>query len=87
MPSLSSGNRIPVEDATTRVPLIIESGTLNARVVAGAGISPDDLMIQLAEGPGVNLSFGQGLVTYAAETGTEPPAGPIGCTAWSKPRS
>jgi hypothetical protein len=24
MPSLSSGNRIPVEDATTRVPLIID---------------------------------------------------------------
>ena len=34
---------------------------LNARIVAGAGISPDDLMIQLSEGPGENLSFGQGL--------------------------
>ncbi len=34
---------------------------LNARIVARAGISPDDLMIQLVEGPGENFSFGQGL--------------------------
>ena len=33
---------------------------LNARIVARAGISPDDLMIQLVEGPGENFSFGQG---------------------------
>ena len=34
---------------------------LNARIVAGAGISPDDLMVQLSEGPRENLSFGRGL--------------------------
>ena len=33
---------------------------LNARIVAGAGISPDDVMIQLSEGPGENFSFGRG---------------------------
>src|SRR3989449_733109 len=38
---------------------------LNARIVAGAGISPDDLMIQLIEGPGENFSFGQGLAQRA----------------------
>jgi phenylpyruvate tautomerase PptA (4-oxalocrotonate tautomerase family) len=38
---------------------------LNARIVAGAGISPDDLMIQLVEGPGENFSFGQGLAQRA----------------------
>jgi hypothetical protein len=38
---------------------------LNARVVAGAGIAPDDLMIQLSEGPGENFSFGQGLAQRA----------------------
>src|SRR5258707_4572170 len=38
---------------------------LNARIVAGAGISPDDLMIQLSEGPGENFSFGQGLAQRA----------------------
>jgi len=32
---------------------------LNAQIVARAGISPDDLMIQLVEGPGENFSFGQ----------------------------
>src|SRR3981189_3555651 len=42
----------------TRLALLKE---LNARIVAGAGISPDDLMIQLYEGPGENFSFGQGL--------------------------
>jgi hypothetical protein len=46
----------------TRLALLQE---LNARVVAGAGISPDDLMIQLAEGPGENFSFGQGLAQRA----------------------
>ncbi len=38
---------------------------LNARIVAGAGISPDDLMIQLSEFPGENLSFGRGLAQRA----------------------
>ena len=38
---------------------------LNERIVAGAGISPDDLMIQLIEGPGENFSFGQGLAQRA----------------------
>ncbi len=42
----------------TRLALLKE---LNARIVAGAGISPDDLMIQLSEFPGENFSFGQGL--------------------------
>src|SRR6266850_7247580 len=38
---------------------------LNARIVAGAGISPDDLMVQLTEAPGENFSFGQGLAQRA----------------------
>src|SRR5437016_8772095 len=38
---------------------------LNARIVARAGISPDDLMIQLVEGPGENFSFRQGLAQRA----------------------
>jgi hypothetical protein len=38
---------------------------LNARIVAGARILPDDLMIQLSEGPGENVSFGQGLAQRA----------------------
>ena len=38
---------------------------LNARIVAGAGISPDDLMIGLFEGPGEKFSFGQGLAQRA----------------------
>jgi phenylpyruvate tautomerase PptA (4-oxalocrotonate tautomerase family) len=42
----------------TRLALLKE---LNARIVAGAGIAPDDLMIGLFEGPGENFSFGQGL--------------------------
>src|SRR3989475_13198441 len=46
----------------TRLALLEE---LNARVVAVAGISPDDLMIQLSEGPGENFSFGQGLAQRA----------------------
>jgi hypothetical protein len=33
---------------------------LNGRIVAGAEISPDDLLIQLSEGPGENFSFGRG---------------------------
>ena len=41
----------------TRLALLKE---LNARIVAGAGITPDDVMIQLSEGPGENFSFGQG---------------------------
>lgn len=46
----------------TRLALLKE---LNARIVAGTGISPDDLMIQLVEGPGENYSFGQGLAQRA----------------------
>jgi len=46
----------------TRLALLKE---LNERIVAGAGISPDDLMIQLSEGPGENFSFGQGLAQRA----------------------
>ena len=46
----------------TRLALLKE---LNARIVARAGISPDDLMIQLVEGPGENYSFGQGLAQRA----------------------
>jgi hypothetical protein len=32
---------------------------------ARAGISPDDLLIQLSEAPGENFSFGQGLAQRA----------------------
>ena len=39
---------------------------LNARIVAGAGISADDLMIGLFESPGENVSFGQGLAQRAS---------------------
>jgi hypothetical protein len=46
----------------TRLALLKE---LNARIVAGTGISPDDLMIQLVEAPGENFSFGQGLAQRA----------------------
>ena len=46
----------------TRLALLKE---LNARIVAGAEISPDDLMIQLTEAPGENFSFGQGLAQRA----------------------
>jgi phenylpyruvate tautomerase PptA (4-oxalocrotonate tautomerase family) len=38
---------------------------LNERVVASAGISPDDLLILLYEVPGENVSFGQGLAQRA----------------------
>jgi hypothetical protein len=38
---------------------------LNARIVAGAGISPDDVIIQLSEEPGENFSFGRGLAQRA----------------------
>ena len=33
---------------------------INTRVVAAAGVSPDDIMITLYEIPGENISFGQG---------------------------
>jgi len=39
---------------------------LNARIVTAAGISPDDVVIQLIEGPGENFSFGQGLAQRAS---------------------
>jgi hypothetical protein len=41
---------------------------LNARIVAAAGISPDDLMIHLSEAPGENFSFGQGLAQRAVSS-------------------
>jgi len=46
----------------TRLALLKE---LNQRIAAGAGISPDDVMIRLSEGPGENVSFGQGLAHRA----------------------
>jgi hypothetical protein len=46
----------------TRLALLKE---LNARIVAGAAISPDDLWIGLFESPGENYSFGQGLAQRA----------------------
>lgn len=46
----------------TRLALLKE---LNNRVVAAAGISPDDLLIMLYEIPGENASFGQGLAQRA----------------------
>jgi hypothetical protein len=46
----------------TRLALLKE---LNERIVARAGISPDDLMIQLYELPGENISFGQGVAQRA----------------------
>ena len=51
----------------TRLALLKE---LNARIVAGAEISPDDLMIQLSEFPGENFSFGQGLAQRVHLTGS-----------------
>jgi hypothetical protein len=47
----------------TRLALLKE---LNSRIVAGAGISPDDVMIQLSEEPGENFSFGRGLAQRAS---------------------
>ena len=38
---------------------------LNERIVAAAGISPDDLLITLYEVPGENISFGRGLAQRA----------------------
>src|SRR5262249_7409968 len=46
---------------------------LNARIVAGAGISPDDVMIQLSEGPGENFSYGQGEAQRGALDSKGPP--------------
>jgi hypothetical protein len=39
--------------------------TLNDGIVAGAKISPDDLLITLYEVPGENISFGRGLAQRA----------------------
>jgi hypothetical protein len=33
---------------------------VNSRVVAAAGVSPDDMLITLYEAPGENFSFGRG---------------------------
>ncbi len=38
---------------------------LNARILNAMGISPDEVVIQLIEGPGENFSFGQGLAQRA----------------------
>jgi 4-oxalocrotonate tautomerase len=46
----------------TRLALLKE---LNAQIVERAGISPDDLVIQLSEAPGENYSLGQGLAQRA----------------------
>jgi hypothetical protein len=46
----------------TRLALLKE---LNERIVAAAGISPDDLLITLYEIAGENASFGQGLAQRA----------------------
>ena len=46
----------------TRLTLLKE---LNAQIVERAGISPDDLLIQLSEAPGENYSLGQGLAQRA----------------------
>src|SRR3984893_16847939 len=46
----------------TRLTLLKE---LNAQIVEIAGLSPDDLLIQLSEAPGENFSFGQGLAQRA----------------------
>ena len=46
----------------TRLALLKE---LNERLVVGAGISPDDLLITLYEIAGENVSFGQGLAQRA----------------------
>jgi hypothetical protein len=46
----------------TRLALLKE---LNERIVAEAGISPDDLLIMLYEIPGENISFGRGLAQRA----------------------
>src|ERR1700737_3951658 len=52
----------------TRLTLLKE---LNAQIVEIAGLSPDDLLIQLSEAPGENFSFGQGLAQRAfASAGT-----------------
>jgi hypothetical protein len=51
----------------TRLALLKE---LNKRIVAGAGVSPDDVMILLSEGPGENFSFGQGLAQRASVSQT-----------------
>jgi len=46
----------------TRLALLKE---LNERIVAGTGISPDDLLINLCEIAGENASFGRGLAQRA----------------------
>jgi hypothetical protein len=51
----------------TRLALLKE---LTARIIANAGISSDDLMIQLLEAPGENFSFGQGLAQRASASPT-----------------
>jgi hypothetical protein len=47
---------------------------LNDGVVAAAGISPDDLLIQLYEVAGENISFGRGLAQRAQISANDPNA-------------
>ena len=59
--------RETMSSTETRLALLKE---LNARIVAGAGVSPDDVMIQLVEAPGENFSFGHGLAQRASISAT-----------------
>src|SRR3954466_9761589 len=49
----------------TRLALLKE---LNAGIVAGTGISPDDVMMLLSEAPVENISFGRGLAQRASRS-------------------
>ena len=53
---------------------------LNDGVVAAAGISPDDLLIQLYEVPGENISFGRGLAQRAHISADDPKAADLATT-------
>ena len=56
--ALVSVLKIPSDD-------LFQVKELNAQIVERAGISPDDLLIQLSDAPGENFSFGQGLAQRA----------------------
>src|SRR6266849_515936 len=56
---------------------------LNAQIVERAGISPDDLLIQLSEAPGENFSFGQGLAQRAYVSAGTVAAGDVPVTTAS----
>jgi len=65
----------------TRLTLLKE---LNAQIVERAGISPDDLLIQLSEAPGENCSFGQGLAQRAFVSAGTVEGGDVPVTTASK---